>query len=59
MHSHLATVPLITATDICTFKLYAPFYGIEAFTVFSPAIGKYMKYTLKDNKITVSNSMGN
>jgi len=52
-HSHLRTTPLITATDICTFMLYAPLYGIDAFSVYSPAIGKYMKYSLKDNEITV------
>jgi hypothetical protein len=52
-HSHLKTTPLITATDICTFMLYAPLYGIDAFSVYSPAIGKYMKYSLKDNEITV------
>ncbi len=52
-HSHLRTTPLITATDICTFMLYAPLYEIDAFSVYSPAIGKYMKYSLKDNEITV------
>jgi hypothetical protein len=52
-HSHLRTTPLITATDICTFMLYAPFYDIDTFSVYSPAIGKYMKYSLKDNEITV------
>ena len=52
-HSHLRTTPLITATDICTFMLYAPLYGIDAFSVYSPAIGKYMKYSLKDNEITI------
>jgi len=51
-HSHLKTTPLITATDICTFMLYAPFYGIDEFSVFSP-LGKFMEYSLKDNKITV------
>ena len=52
-HSHLRTTPLITATDICTFMLYAPLYDIDAFSVYSPAIGKYMKYSLKDNEISV------
>ncbi|MBP1673303.1 MAG: hypothetical protein H6Q25_1118 [Bacteroidetes bacterium] len=50
-HSHIKTTPLITATDICTFMLYAPLYGIEKFSVYSPAIGKYMEYNLEDNKI--------
>lgn len=52
-HSHLRTTPFITATDICTFMLYAPLYDIDAFSVYSPALGKYMKYSLKDNEITV------
>ena len=52
-HSHLRTTPLITATDICTFMLYAPLYDIDAFSVYSPALGKYMTYSLKSNKITV------
>jgi len=55
-HSHLRTTPLITATDICTFRLYAPIYGIDAFSVASPAIKKYLKYSLKDNKITIERS---
>lgn len=53
IHSHLRTTPLITATDICTFMLYAPLYGIDKFSVYSPALGKYMKYSLKNNEITV------
>jgi len=52
-HSHLRTTPLITATDICTFMLYAPLYDIDAFSVYSPAIGKYMKYSLKYNEIII------
>lgn len=51
-HSHLRTTPLITSTDICTFMLYAPLYDIDAFSVYSPALGKYMKYSLRDNEIT-------
>jgi len=52
-HSHLKTTPLITATDICTFKLYAPLYDIDEFSVYSPALDLYMKYNWKENKITV------
>ena len=51
--SHLRTTPIITATDIWTLMLYAPFYDIYTFSVYSPALGKYMIYDLKDNKITV------
>jgi hypothetical protein len=52
-HSHLRTTPLITATDICTFMLYAPLYEIDSFSVYSPALGKYMTYSLLENIITV------
>ena len=54
VHSHLRTTPLMTATDICTFMLYAPLYDIDTFSVYSPAIGKYMTYSLKDNEIIVN-----
>lgn len=54
MHTHLPTTPLITATDICTFMLNAPYFvNIDCFSVYSPAIDKIMKYCLKDNKITI------
>jgi hypothetical protein len=52
-HTHLKSTPLITATDICTFMLYAPLYEIDVFSVYSPAIKKTMKYSLTKNKITV------
>ena len=51
-HSHLHTTALITATDICTFMLYAPLYDIKSFSVYSPAISKYMKYTIANNEIS-------
>jgi hypothetical protein len=52
VHSHLKTTPFITPTDICTFKLYAPFcYGIDEFSVY--ASGKYMKYSRKSNTISI------
>ena len=53
IHSHLRTTPLMTATDIAIFMLYAPLYGIDAFSVYSPALGKSMTYSLNDNEITV------
>jgi hypothetical protein len=52
-HSHLRTTPYITATDICTFRLYAPYTELEKFSVYSPAIGKTMIYYLKTNKIEI------
>ncbi|MDR2009753.1 MAG: hypothetical protein LBQ22_04655 [Bacteroidales bacterium] len=30
-----------------------PVYGIDTFSVYSSALGKHMKYNLKDNEITV------
>lgn len=53
VHTHLRTTPLITATDICTFRLYGSLYQINEFMVYSPAIGKYMKYSIKENNITI------
>ena len=52
-HSHLRTTPYITATDICTFRLYAQYTELEKFSVYSPAIGKTMTYILKTNKIDI------
>jgi len=43
-HSHLHTTPFISATDICTFKLYAPFSKLEKFSVYSPALDCYFEY---------------
>lgn len=43
-HSHLHTTPFISATDICTFKLYAPFSKLEKFSVYSPALGCDFEY---------------
>ncbi|WP_353146637.1 hypothetical protein [Chryseobacterium sp.] len=50
-HSHLRTSPLISATDICTFKLYAPLTKLEEFSIYSPALGTYMKYNYKKDMI--------
>lgn len=52
-HSHLRTNPFISATDICTFKLYAPLTKLEEFSVYSPALGTYMKYNYKKDTIEV------
>ena len=52
-HSHLRTTPLITATDICTFMLYAPLYDIEEFSVYSTALQIYMVYNIKTNEVTI------
>jgi len=52
-HSHLKSNPYITATDICTFRLYGPLCGLETFSVLCTNTGKYYKYTLKTNYIEV------
>lgn len=52
-HSHLRTTPYITATDICTFRLYAQYTELKKFSVYSPAFGKSMTYILKTNKIEI------
>lgn len=52
-HSHLRTNPFISATDICTFKLYAPLTNLEEFSVYSPALGTYMKYNYKKDTVEV------
>ncbi len=52
-HSHLKSTPYVTATDICTFRLYAKYTDLKEFSVYSPAIGSYMKYNLESNKILI------
>ena len=52
-HNHLKNNPLITATDICTFMLYAPLYDINVLSVYSQALGIYMKYNRIENTITI------
>jgi len=53
IHSHLITEPFISATDICTFMLYGSLYGQMEFLVYSPALSKYFKYKLSENKIEI------
>ena len=53
-HSHLRSTPYITATDICTFRLYAQYTELKEFSVYSPALGKSMKYSIEENKIEVT-----
>lgn len=54
IHSHLKTTPYITATDICTFRLYGAFCGLEEFMIYSTATGKYYKYDIKTNTIEIT-----
>lgn len=50
-HSHLKTNSFISATDICTFKLYAPFTKLEKFFVYSPAYSTYFEYDGKKDTL--------
>jgi len=50
-HSHLKQELFITATDICTFKLYGSLYGLNEFEVLSTGLKKDFKYKLKENLI--------
>lgn len=54
IHSHLKTTPYITATDICTFRLYGGLCEMEEFMVLCTATGKYYKYAIKTNKIEIT-----
>jgi len=50
-HSHLRTEPYISATDICTFKLYGSYYGLKQFKVLSTALSTYFTYDVDSNTI--------
>ena len=51
IHSHLKSTPYITATDICTFRLYGELCGMKEFMVLSTALGVYFKYDIDKNEI--------
>ena len=53
-HSHLKSTPYITATDICTFRLYGELCGMKEFTVLCTATEKYYKYSIDTNKIEIT-----
>ena len=50
-HTHLRRTPLMTATDICIFMLYAPLCNLETLVIMSD-LGT-MSYSLKVNKIAI------
>jgi hypothetical protein len=54
IHSHLKTTPFITATDICTFRLYGGLCDMDEFMVLCTATDKYYKYSIKTNKIEIT-----
>lgn len=51
-HSHLPSEPYISATDICTFKLYGSIYGLKNMIVFSTALSGYFDYNLNTDSIS-------
>ncbi|WP_243345508.1 hypothetical protein [Parabacteroides sp. FAFU027] len=55
IHSHLVAEPFISATDICTFKLYGQLYGLKNFSVLSTALSKIFTFDIDENKIEVKN----
>lgn len=56
-HSHLKTNPFISATDICTFKLYSQFSKLTKFSVYSPALSTYFEYDIVKDKINKVDSL--
>lgn len=52
VHSHLRQEPFISATDICTFRLYYNQTGSTKFAVYSVALSMYFIYEIATNKIT-------
>jgi hypothetical protein len=55
LHTHISPEPHITATDICTFRLYADLYGLNEFIVPSIDNKKNYKYSIDDNIIKILN----
>jgi len=52
-HSHLRTNPFISATDICTFKLYGKLYDLNEFSIYSSVLGIYLKYNITKDKVEI------
>lgn len=57
MHSHLKQEPFISATDVCTFRLYYNQTGSTKFAVYSTALSIYFIYELATNTITPTKDM--
>ncbi|MBK6962653.1 MAG: hypothetical protein IPH20_01625 [Bacteroidales bacterium] len=53
MHAHLEAVPFITATDICTFRIYCENSEQKEFTVISTALNYNFIYDLLKNEIEI------
>ena len=56
-HSHLKNTPFITATDICTFKLYGSLYGLSEFSVYSPALSVSFTYNMDLDEIEIKDEL--
>lgn len=52
-HTHLVTVPFISATDICTFRIYGELCDQKDFSVISTALNRIFKYDLLKNEIEI------
>lgn len=53
MHTHLKTIPYISASDICTFRIYGELCEQKDFKVLSTALDKIFKYDLEKNEIVI------
>ncbi len=54
LHSHLKHEPFISPTDICTFRLYGPYYaGMRKLVVYSTALRRFFIYDLNENTISI------
>lgn len=51
VHSHLKTSPFISATEICTFRLYARSGKLNKLSVYSTALETYLTYDQTDNAL--------
>ncbi|OPZ96093.1 MAG: hypothetical protein BWY72_01825 [Bacteroidetes bacterium ADurb.Bin416] len=50
-HSHLNSTPYITATDICTFRLYGPLCGLEPWGDLSFAVKKWVQCNIETSTL--------
>lgn len=57
VHKHDAAEPFISATDICTFRMYSDKTILTEFVVYSPALALFFTYHKDTNTISVSDKM--
>lgn len=53
IHSHVI-YPFMSPTEICTFMLYGPMYGLNEFSVFAVRLGLKFTYKIDEHNITTS-----